>query len=625
VSTQADMPSLRASVRSSRGRVAALTGERAAVASVALVALAMLVLTWNRWGDLSMDTGYDLVAAGKVSHANAPYLDYDYYYGPLGVLVLGGIYELVGIAVWPSVLLGIVLAVAGIAFGYVLARRFVGPAAAAVVGALCAVPAFSSANVSWVQPHTLGAPLGILACLLAVLAAARVAQGGDRRWLPACGAGIGAAALTRPEAFGAAALAVGVWMAVRLYVAADRRAVLRQAATVAGVALAIPVVVYGGFIAFAGLDGGRSLSVGQLIHDNLFPRGLLQQSVSAVYEDLAPRTPASIGALPGKVVLYAVGVAATVVLARVIDGGGRARRVALIGAGLAGVAVLVIAVGRPDTARFYLKAVFAWMPAGALIAAVALAAAGVRAHRHDRRWAVETQLELLLALVVFGFSYSLYAKFWPLPNRTFAEGSSYAMPFIATFLVWLHVSVVPRRVPAHATTLRAVGLGWVAAVAAALLIIQVGDARDETTTVRGQGGSLTATAADGPVYQAAVDLIQRETKRSDPILLAPQMTALYVLTKRQDILPALSLLPGALAMPADEDRAIRQMENQHLRLAIVDRTPLARYEHGAFGVGYDRRIGEWLRKNFTHTTTLRGPSAGGAAPRILDVWLRRTL
>jgi hypothetical protein len=36
-------------------------------------------------------------------------------------------------------------------------------------------------------------------------------------------------------------------------------------------------------------------------------------------------------------------------------------------------------------------------------------------------------------------------------------------------------------------------------------------------------------------------------------------------------------------------------------------------------------MGAWLRKNFTHTTTLRGPSAGGEEPRILDVWLRRTL
>jgi hypothetical protein len=136
---------------------------------------------------------------------------------------------------------------------------------------------------------------------------------------------------------------------------------------------------------------------------------------------------------------------------------------------------------------------------------------------------------------------------------------------------------------------------------------------------------MRATAWDGPAYQAAVDVIQRETKPSDPILLAPQMTSLYVRTGRQDKLPQLSLLPGALNGPADERAAIKTLDAAHLRLAIVDRRPLTRYEHGIWGVEYDRLVGAWLRKNFTHTTTLRGPSVGGAEPRILDVWLRRTL
>jgi hypothetical protein len=66
------------------------------------------------------------------------------------------------------------------------------------------------------------------------------------------------------------------------------------------------------------------------------------------------------------------------------------------------------------------------------------------------------------------------------------------------------------------------------------------------------------------------------------------------------------------------------MEDSHLRLAIVDRRPLTRYDHGTFGVEYDRLIGAWLRRNFIHTKSLRGPAVGGEQPRILDVWQRRT-
>lgn len=624
MSAQADMPTMRrAATRPVREHAAvAITSERVAIVAVAVVGLVLLAFTWNRWGDLTMDTGFDMVAAGKVSHANAPYIDYNYYYGPLGVLVLGALYELLGIAVWPSVALGIVLAVAGIALGYVLARRLVGPLAAAVVGACCAVPAFSSANVSWVQPHTLGAPLGILCCLAAVLCAARFARTAGHRWLLLTGLAVGATTLTRPEAFGSAALGIGGWMIVRLVLAGDRRAVLREAAQLAGVALAVPVVVYGAFLLAGSVHGGLSLDA--LIHENIFPRGLLDASVSTVYADLAPRTLGSFLALGGKTLLYAAGAGATILVARVVDQGGRRRTLALAVLGAGAVVFLAVLLARPDTVRFYLKAVFAWMPAGAAIASAVLVAAALRGRREERRWAPEAQLELLVALVLLGFSYSLYAKFWPIPNQTFAEGSSYAMPFVATFLVWLHVSEIPRRVPAHAATLRAVGLGWVALVAAALVVIQISDARQESFTVHGPGGAIRATPADGPVYQQALDIIARETDRSEPILLAPQMTALYVMSRRDDVLPALSLLPGALS-PAGEDRAIRQLEDQHLRLAIVDRNPLPRYAHGAFGTGYDRRIGAWLRTNFTHISTLRGAAAGSSDPRTLDVWLRRTL
>jgi hypothetical protein len=172
-------------------------------------------------------------------------------------------------------------------------------------------------------------------------------------------------------------------------------------------------------------------------------------------------------------------------------------------------------------------------------------------------------------------------------------------------------------------TLRTLGTAWIAVIAIAVAGLVVHDAREETFTVRGVAGTMKASPEDGKLFQQAVDVIQANTRLSEPILLAPQMTSLYVLTDRGDLLPQLSLLPGALDGPAAEDRAIRNLDIVRLRLAITDRTPLTRYGKGAFGVGYDQRLGRWIRTNFTHLTTLRGTSDG--APRILDVWLRRTL
>ncbi|MCW2986676.1 MAG: hypothetical protein JWR63_4246, partial [Conexibacter sp.] len=303
--------------------------------------------------------------------------------------------------------------------------------------------------------------------------------------------------------------------------------------------------------------------------------------------------------------------------------GGRRRTAAIAALALATLGFAAVFAAKPDTLRFYLKYSLLWLPAGAAIGAAALTWLAVR--RRERPWDATGQLALMVALMLVGFTYVAYAKYIPYPNPDFPQETAYAMPVIATFLAWLHIAVLPRTGVAAPAALRAVGTWWIGLLAVAFVALLIHDARQETFAVRGVDGTMMAKPADGAVYQDAVDLIQRETKRSEPILLAPQMTSLYVMSGRRDVLPQLSLLPGALDGPAAERQAIRTLEAAHLRLAIVDRRPLTRYEHGTWGVEYDRLVGAWLRKNFTHTTTLRGPSAGGTEPRILDVWLRRTL
>jgi hypothetical protein len=157
----------------------------------------------------------------------------------------------------------------------------------------------------------------------------------------------------------------------------------------------------------------------------------------------------------------------------------------------------------------------------------------------------------------------------------------------------------------------------VLALASAGLIVK--DTRAETGVVRGAHGSLTARPAEAPALQQALDAIAKYTRPGEPVLLAPQMTALYVMADRENPLPQLSLLPGALATAADEDAAIARMRD--VRLVITDGTPLNAYEHGPFGTTYDERIAAWLRSEFRVVSTARGSGPGA---RTLDIWLRRT-
>jgi len=103
------------------------------------------------------------------------------------------------------------------------------------------------------------------------------------------------------------------------------------------------------------------------------------------------------------------------------------------------------------------------------------------------------------------------------------------------------------------------------------------------------------------------------------VLLAPQLTALYVMSDRRDPLPQLSLLPGTLPTARAEQDAIARMRD--VRLVVTDPTPLRTYAHGPFGTTYDRQIAAWLRRDFRLVERVRG---SGAEARALDIWIRKS-
>jgi hypothetical protein len=268
-----------------------------------------------------------------------------------------------------------------------------------------------------------------------------------------------------------------------------------------------------------------------------------------------------------------------------------------------------VLAARPEAVRSRLHFAFEWIPAGAVIAMALLARVGLRG-RAD--WRARDQVALLTAGFLAVLAAKTYAAFDPEPNPAFAQFATYALPFAAVFLAWLHVEVLPR----GSALGRTVGLGWIAALLLGCAVLVAGDGRDESVVVRGPGGSIAAPAQDGHAYQQALDAIVANTRPGDPVLIAPQGTALYTLSGRIDPLPELSLLPGTLPTEQAEADAIARMAN--VRLAVTDRRELSEYGQGAFGESYNRRLGAWLRSDFTRVATYRGASGGV----ILDLWQR---
>jgi Dolichyl-phosphate-mannose-protein mannosyltransferase len=600
----------RALPRGARRRTASIGDARAFARSeaaiwcgLALFCAVLALLTWGTWGDLAMDTGYDLLAGARTAGGELPYADFNYFYGPAAPALLGGVYAVVGTGIGPAIALGLVVALSIVALTYRYARELAGPLGGLFAAALTATAAFSSANNSFIMPHTLTAPLAVLFSLAALAAAFRVARGGDRRWLVASGACAGLVALCRPEFTLAVFATLAAWLVLRAIAARDRSSSIREALTLAAPALAIPAIVYGLFM--------TQVSPGELVRDNLFPVDYLREAGNVVLKAHAPFTPASFVELGAKLVLYGVGVAALVAAGAALAAGGRARRLALVAAGAGALGFLGVVAAKPDTVRFYLEYAYAWIPAGAWVAA------GVCAWRFRRRagaWDAKAQIELLAVLFLAVLATKSYASFLPQPNADFPPDTPYMLPFAGAFLAWLHLQVVPRGSEAG----RRLGLAWLALLVAASAVLVVGDARKETVTVAGAHGQLTAHADDGPIFERALDVIERETAPGDPVLLAPQMTSLYVISGRTDPLPQLSLLPGTLADGSAE--AIARMNERHVQLAITNRTPLDTYEHGPFGKTYAQGVARWLESDFRRTAVLRGT---GSEPLVLDVWQRR--
>jgi hypothetical protein len=258
-----------------------------------------------------------------------------------------------------------------------------------------------------------------------------------------------------------------------------------------------------------------------------------------------------------------------------------------------------------------LEPAYAWIPAGAALATAVLV---WRARARAADWSAADQAALLLAAFLTVLAGKTYAAFEPHPNPDFAQFATYALPFAAVFLAWLHLEVLPRR---GGSVTRMLGALWLAALALCTAGLLAHDGAQETGTVRGPGGSIAAPAADAAAYQGAIDAIERMTRPGDPVLLAPQLTALYTIADRADPLPEISLLPGALATPADEDAAIERLRD--VNVAVIDRRPLTEYGHGAFGTSFDRRLGAYLRGEFRRVTTYGGVGGGAIS---LELWQR---
>jgi len=559
---------------------------------------ALVAFTWGTWGNLNLDTGYDLVAGARVADGDIPYRDFTYYYGPLAPGLLGLVTLLGGAGLAPAVAVGLVVALVIVATTYLLGRAVAGPAGGFLAAALTSAVAFAPGNFSYVLPHTEAAPLGTLFVLAMILAVWRYSAVGRAGWLAAAGLVLGLATLTKPEPAAAAIAAVSLWLVLRARSGAAAR---REAALVAGPALLLAALVYGGFLTV--------VSPGRLLFDNLYPRDFLNSGGNTLLRARMPLTLESAVDLGVKAALYAAGVAVLIAAARVLERRRPSGTVVPGALALGVLAALAALVVNAEALRHGLQLAYGWIPAGVAAAVVVLV---VRAWTNPSAWTAPRQIELLGATALAVLALSSYGGFFP--HSGYEQMAIYYIPLAATFMARLHLRELR---PARSAS--ALGAAWLVFLAVAGIGLTLKDSHAESATVRGPGGELAALPADAALYQPALDGILRRTSPGEPILAAPLMTGLYVLSGHESPLSQISLLPGSLG-PDDEQAAIRELDRSGVRVIVTDDRAWPGFGHTSFGESFDRGLAAWIEENFIPATTIRSPGED----RSLVLWTRRS-
>ncbi|HEY3829547.1 MAG TPA: hypothetical protein VGL57_10165 [Solirubrobacteraceae bacterium] len=573
-------------------------GDRPVLALLLVCFAALTALTWRKWGQPEIDAGAELTTADLIKHGALAYRDVRYYYGPLGLYSLALTFKLFGTSFTTAYAFGLAQTAAILGVFYALARHWLAPLVAGLSTAVLMAIGFSGTAFNFVLPHTNSATFGILCVLLALLALAH-----RRLWL--AGAAVGLVGLTRPEFLAVAAAALAA------YVLAEWRFEGRAAAWCAGwrlalPAVAIPVVVLGWFATRAGL--------GTLVTENLWPVKFV--SVGAKTESSwMPFTPSSLVGLALRAALYCGLLAALVASAEGWlrrEGAARLRglwpllaallAIALLDGALRATGLLAGQRGAIELEARHLIIGMSWLPA------LGLAAGALAALRFVRRgssplggtWPVD------LALVVVAAGLGLRAY------NAFTTEASYA-PYYAAPLVLLlgilHTRVAERRPQARGAALAALGLVAAGLAAYALGGLYVHD----TTAIHTPRGTFVTDAAAAPALQAAVQQIDTLTRPGEKILAAPLDGGLYFMSDRRPALYELSVLPGLLDSPAEEQAAIARLRRAHVKLAVIGARDFTAWGTPTFGVNYDPLLGAYLRSSTVSKSvvgTLTDPIAG---------------
>lgn len=607
--------------------------DRAWVALLTGAFLFGLAASWQRWGNLLIDTGREMNQPLRIAAGETLYSDVRHIYGPLSPWLHAALFRVFHPSLSILYFDGIVTAALVLAIVYWLSRQIMRPAAAgAATLSVMYLCVFKPAG-NYILPYSYnavhGAALSLLALALLVDAIRRPGTNATGRFA-AAGMVAGLAMLAKTEA-GLAALAAGMTAAVLASGGRRRDAAVLLAAFV-GPAAALAAGVYAAIAARAGWS--TLLNDSWLLLYNVPPEirhyngwisglnepfhsvrrvltaavklGILAAIIAAISNLLARRrageahepalssplsqlpTP-SLASAPADGTPGAHGAGSTED-ASVPAGRTHAPQpwppVRVLAAALATAVVLTLTIGLDWDKGPYLA-----MP---LLLTGLIVTLVYRLRTDAGSGAREA---VLLTCAVFALA-SLARMV--LHVRSGGAHASYLLPVSVVLFTYLWTGPFASRfASARAGRLAAtIAVSLIAFDAAATAMIQAYKYRTrQTVRVQTPRGTHVAAADLGQAWNEALAFIGRHTRPGDAVAVMPEGTSLTFLSGRRHPLREEITTPGFLG-PEGEARAIARLEDSRTRLILVTNRPTGEFGPTAFGRDYNQRLMKWIEAHY---------------------------
>lgn len=558
--------------------------------------------TWERWGNLTIDSGREMYVPTVLSEGKTLYRDIWYLYGPLAPYWNSFLYRLFGVHLNVLYWAGSLSALLSAILLYLAGMRMSAWLAGWTAGAVLLIQSFHPSLFSFPLPYSFASVYGCLIACLFLWFVISASTSSSLAWVFGAGTASAVALLLRLDMGAACYISLMVLIAARGFQQRSWKSVVRDIAVcLPGVAACAVVISW-----MISLGGSQFLTQENLMS---WPTSFFMRTYGKFW--LAKNGLEITGAA------LMTTAAVTFLVLAVLQG----LHLFATWNPAAGRWILLRVV-LCQAALTYLVSVKPWdevirhvfFPQG-MVLYVAIAAIAAWWY-FWRQWATRRCAAIALTLT---FS-SLLAFRTLLKTKPWGYAIYYDGPAILSYLLLLR-PLIPRI--GRVRLFLGEGVIYAMCLTAALLSYRGANTPfPKTALLTSERGNIRVSEQKAENYRAAISFMKEKHALGEAVLSVPEDTSLYFFSGTHCPTRVFAFTPGMLAPGKMTAELISEMERKHVRYLIWSNRTFPEYGVPSFGTDFDRAFGDYLGSRYQRVGPIT-PMHVASGEWTADVWERR--